>query len=69
MYKDILGQAEQYLNVSEVERVVNAIKDFIPSIVQLNKAIYEEMLKQGFSEAQAFKFSCDYTMAAIFQGK
>lgn len=69
MDNNILRQAEHSLNVNEVKRATIEIKEFIPSIVEMNKSVYDEMLKQGFNEQQAFKFSCEYTLKTIFQGK
>lgn len=69
MDNNILRQAEHSLNVNEVKRATIEIKEFIPSIVEMNKSVYDEMLKQGFNEQQAFKFSCEYTLKTIFQGR
>lgn len=59
---NILKQAENCLNVSEIKNSVRELKEFVPSIVEINKMVYTEMLKQGFNKQQAFKFSCEYTL-------
>ncbi|EQB4336201.1 hypothetical protein ACYJ2V_000106 [Clostridium botulinum] len=54
--------------VHEVKSATTELKEFIPSLVELNKTVYTEMLNQGFDEQQAFKFSCEYTLKTVFQG-
>lgn len=69
MDNNILRQAEHSLNVNEFKCVTKELKEFIPSVVEINKTVYDEMLKQGFNKQQAFKFSCEYILKTIFQGK
>lgn len=67
MENNILKQAENCVNVASLKQAVEQLKDYVPSIVDINKAVYDEMLKQGFDRQQAFKFSCQYTIASVFQ--
>lgn len=69
MDSDILSQVKHHLDVNDVGNAVEQINGFIPSIITLNRIVYEEMLKQGFNEKQAFKFSCEFTLKAIYQGQ
>ncbi|MGX7745817.1 hypothetical protein [Rhodopseudomonas parapalustris] len=68
MNDDILKQAENCLNVSAAKQGAEMLKDFIPTIVSINKSVYDEMIKQGFAKRQAFEFSCQYTFKTIFNG-
>ncbi len=69
MKDNILNQAEHFVNLSEAKIAIEKMKDFIPTIVDINKSVYDEMKKKGFTADQAFKFSCDYTLKCIFQEK
>ncbi|WP_286910741.1 hypothetical protein [Clostridium sp. UBA1652] len=68
MNDDILRKVENHLNVTEVKQGAEMLKEYVPSIVSMNKDMYEEMKKQGFTDEQAFKFSCQYTLKMVFQG-
>lgn len=63
---NILKQAEQYVNVGAAKIALEQMKDYVPVIVGMNKSVFEEMKKQGFNDEQAFKFSSQYTLKAIF---
>lgn len=67
MEDNILRHAENCLNAFQAKQAIKMMKEFIPTIVNMNKAIYDEMLKQGFNEQQAFKFSSEFTLKSIFK--
>lgn len=62
---NILNQVQNVMNIGEVKRETQNLIESFSSIVQINRTMYDEMLKQGFNEQQAFKFSSDYTLSLI----
>lgn len=64
----ILNQVNNVMNVGELRRETKNLIESFSSIVEINKAIYDEMIKQGFNEQQAFKFATDYTLKLVFNG-
>lgn len=63
-YNDVIGQAEDEININEVRRATTTILEMIPSVVEITKKVYDEMITKGFNEKQAYKFACEYTLNA-----
>lgn len=62
---DILNQVNNVMNVGQIRRETKNLIETFSSIAEINKAMYDEMLKQGFNEQQAFKFAADYTLSLV----
>lgn len=65
---DILKQAKNVMDIANAKKGLNMMKDILPIIADLNKATYDEMKKKGFTDEQAFNFSCMFTMQTILKG-
>jgi hypothetical protein len=63
--KNILNQVNNLMKNNELKLEIQNLIDTFSMVVQLNKAMYDEMIKQGFNEQQAFKFSCDYVLGLV----
>lgn len=64
---DILDDAKHIINVQNIKEMTNQLKDFMPEIAKVTKITYDEYIKQGFDEIQAFQMAKDYTLLLIFQ--
>lgn len=65
---NILNKVNNIMNVGEIRRETQNLIETFSSIAEINKGMYDEMLKQGFNEQQAFKFATDYTLRLVFNG-
>lgn len=63
---NILNQVNDSMQLGEFKRETEKLIESFSSIASINKNMYEEMLKQGFNEQQAFRFACDYTLKLMF---
>jgi len=65
---NILNQVNNSMQLGEFKREIEKLIDSFSSVVSINKSMYDEMKKQGFTDAQAYKFACDYTLKLMFNG-
>ena len=63
---NILKQAKNYINEVAAKNAFEEIKVLVPMMVDTNKNVYDEMKKKGFTNEQAFSFSCQYTLKIMF---
>jgi hypothetical protein len=64
-----IKQAEHALNIFELKESTEMFRDAIPEIVKVSRMIYDECIKQGYSEQQAFTFSKEYVFKLVFNSK
>lgn len=64
---NVFNEANHVIGLYEAKQGLKQMKDFIPMIVEFNKNMHDEMVEQGFTEQQAFQFSCEYTLRQFIQ--
>lgn len=62
-----ISEAEKVVNLSEVKRAIQDMKEYIPSIAEITMEMYKKFAEQGFNEEQAFNFAKECALKMLFR--
>lgn len=59
-FEAAFGGLEDLLNNTELNVAFKEMQQIIPQLAKMHLQMYNAMKEQGYTEAQAFQFTCDW---------